>query len=172
VISTGRRPGTQEGEMNMSWLSMIGGGITAAATLAVGISTSGILATNPTSVDVAPAAGETIYVEQPVIEVSATGAPIATSSVDPIVIAILPVPAAAGTSAASTPAATDPSVTPDPSMTAPPYEDGDDYLDYEDGVYEDEYEHEEEHEDEVEYEDEYEYDGGYEDEGPEEGYDD
>jgi hypothetical protein len=142
--------------MNMSWLSMIGGGITAAATLAVGISTSGILAANPTSVDVAPAAGETIYVEQPVIEVSATGAPIATSSVDPIVIAILPAPTAAGGSATSTPAATDPSVTPDPSMTAPPYEDGDEYLDYEDGEYEDEYEHEEEHEDE----------------GPEEGDDD
>ena len=162
--------------MNMSWLSMIGGGITAAATLAVGISTSGILAANPTSVDVAPAAGETIYVEQPVIEVSATGAPLAITSVDPIVIAILPAPAAAGTSAASTPAATDPSVAPDPSMTAPPYEDGDEYLDYEDGEYEDEYEHEdeheEEHEDEVEYEDEYEYDDGHEDEGPEEDEDD
>jgi hypothetical protein len=161
-----------EDDMNMSWLSMIGGGITAAATLAVGISTSGILAANPTSVDVAPAAGETIYVEQPVIEVTATGAPIATSSVDPIVIAILPAPTAAGGSATSTPAATDPSVTPDPSMTAPPYEDGDEYLDYEDGEYEDEYEHEEEHEDEVEYEDEYEYDDGHEDEGPEEGDDD
>ena len=154
--------------MNMSWLSMIGGGITAAATLAVGISTSGILAANPTSGDLAPAAGETIYVEQPVIAVSATGAPIATSSVDPIVIAILPAPAAPGTSAASTPAVTDPSVIPDPSMSAPPYEDGDEYLDYEDGEYEDDHAGEDEHE----YEEEYEYDGGYEDEGPEEGYDD
>ena len=138
-----------EDDMNMSWLSMIGGGITAAATLAVGISTSGILAANPTSADVAPAAGETIYVEQPVIEVSATGAPIATSSVDPIVIAILPAPTES-----------DPTLAPDPSMPAPAYEDGDEYMDDEDGEYEDEYEDEEEYDDE------------YEDEGPEEGDDD
>ena len=138
-----------EDDMNMSWLSMIGGGITAAATLAVGISTSGILAANPTSADVAPAAGETIYVEQPVIEVSATGAPIATSSVDPIVIAILPAPTES-----------DPTLAPDPSMPAPSYEDGDEYMDDEDGEYEDEYEDEEEYDDE------------YEDEGPEEGDDD
>ena len=139
--------------MNMSWLSMIGGGITAAATLAVGISTSGILAANPTSADVAPAAGETIYVEQPVIEVSATGAPLTTTSVDPIVIAILP--------ALSEP---DPTLAPDPSMPAPAYEDGDEYMDDEDGEYEDEYEDEEEYDDEDEYE--------YEIEGPEEGDDD
>ena len=139
--------------MNMSWLSMIGGGITAAATLAVGISTSGILAANPTSADVAPAAGETIYVEQPVIEVSATGAPNATSSVDPSVIAILPAPTES-----------DPTLAPDPSMPAPAYEDGDEYMDDEDGEYEDEYEDEEEYDDEDEYE--------YEIEGPEEGDDD
>ena len=145
--------------MNMSWLSMIGGGITAAATLAVGISTSGILAANPTSADVAPAAGETIYVEQPVIEVSATGAPIATSSVDPIVIAILPAPTES-----------DPTLAPDPSMPAPAYEDGDEYMDDEDGEYEGEYEGEEEYEEE--YEDEGEYEDEYEDEGPEEGDDD
>jgi hypothetical protein len=144
-----------EDDMNMSWLSMIGGGITAAATLAVGISTSGILAANPTSVDVAPAAGETIYVEQPVIEVSATGAPVATSSVDPIVIAILPAP--------SEP---EPTLAPDPSMPAPSYDDDEEYVDDEDGEYEDEYEDEEEYDDEDEYEDE------YEDEGPEEGDDD
>jgi len=143
--------------MNMSWLSMIGGGITAAATLAVGISTSGILAANPTSADVAPAAGETIYVEQPVIEVSATGAPIATSSVDPIVIAILPAPTES-----------DPALVLDPSMPAPSYEDGDEYVEDEDGEYEDEYEDENEYDDEDEDEDEDEY----EIEGPEEGDDD
>ena len=143
--------------MNMSWLSMIGGGITAAATLAVGISTSGILAANPTSVDVAPATGETIYVEQPVIEVSATGAPIATSSVDPIVIAILPAPTES-----------DPALVLDPSMPAPSYEDGDEYVEDEDGEYEDEYEDENEYDDEDEDEDEDEY----EIEGPEEGDDD
>ena len=142
-----------EDDMNMSWLSMIGGGITAAATLAVGISTSGILAANPTSADVAPAAGETIYVEQPVIEVSATGAPIATSSVDPIVIAILPAPTES-----------DPTLVLDPSMPAPSYEDGDEYVEDEDGEYEDEYEDENEYDDEDEYE--------YEIEGPEEGDDD
>ena len=137
--------------MNMSWLSMIGGGITAAATLAVGISTSGILAANPTSIDVAPAAGETIYVEQPVIEVSATGAPLTTTSVDPIVIAILPAPTES-----------DPTLAPDPSMPAPSYDDEDEYVDDEDGEYEDEYEDEDEYDDEDEDEDE----------GPEEGDDD
>lgn len=127
--------------MNMSWLSLIGGGITAAATLAVGISTSGILAANPTSVDVAPAAGETIYVEQPIIRVSDSGSPLATASVDPIVIAVLPAPSEA-----------DPAVAPDPSMSLPPYEDDEEYVEGEEGEYEDEYsdgdeyEHGDEHE--------------------------
>ena len=137
--------------MNMSWLSMIGGGITAAATLAVGISTSGIMAASPVSADLAPASAETIYVEQPVIEVSASTLPFTTVSVDPIVIAILPAPT--GAPSASDPVVTDPSVTPDPSMSIPPYEDGDEYVDDEDGEYEDE---DEEGEDEDEDEDEYE----------------
>ena len=138
--------------MNMSWLSMIGGGITAAATLAVGISTSGIMAANTVSNDLAPASAETIYVEQPVIEVSASTLPFTTVSVDPIVIAILPAPT--GAPSVSDPAVTDPSVTPDPSMSAPPYEDGDEYVDGADGEDEDEYEYEEpeEEEDEDEYE--------------------
>ena len=140
--------------MNMSWLSMIGGGITAAATLAVGISTSGIMAANTVSNDLAPASAETIYVEQPVIEVSASTLPFTTVSVDPIVIAILPAPT--GAPSASDPVVTDPSVTPDPSMSIPPYEDGDEYVDDEDGEYED-------------GEDE---DGEEEYEGPEEGEDD
>ena len=138
--------------MNMSWLSMIGGGITAAATLAVGISTSGIMAASPVSADLAPASAETIYVEQPVIEVSASTLPFTTVSVDPIVIAILPAPT--GAPSASDPVVTDPSVTPDPSMSIPPYEDGDEYVDDEDGEYEEEHEYEgpEEEEDEDEYE--------------------
>ena len=138
--------------MNMSWLSMIGGGITAAATLAVGISTSGIMAASPVSADLAPASAETIYVEQPIVEVSASGFPYTTVSVDPIVIAILPAPT--GAPSASNPAVIDPSATPDPSMSIPPYEDGDEYVDDEDGEYEDEYEYEEpeEEEDEEEYE--------------------
>jgi hypothetical protein len=159
VISTGRRPGTQEGEMNMNWLSMIGGGITAAATLAVGISTSGILAANPTSEDLAPAAGETIYVEQPVIEVPSIGDQVAATSTDPIVIAILPAPSE-----------TEPTPAPDPSMPTASYEDGDEYVDDEDGEYEDEYDDEDEYEDEDEHDDEDEDE--YEDEGPEEGDDD
>ena len=138
--------------MNMSWLSMIGGGITAAATLAVGISTSGIMAADTVSNDLAPASAETIYVEQPIIEVSASGFPYATVSVDPIVIAILPAPTSAGTSPVSGPTATDPSVTPDPSMSTPPYEDGDEYVDGEDGEDEEEYEGPEAGEDEDEYE--------------------
>ena len=139
--------------MNMSWLSMIGGGITAAATLAVGISTSGIMAADTVTNDLVPASAETIYVEQPIIEVSASEFPYATVSADPIVIAILPSPT--GAPSVSDPAVTDPSVTPDPSMSIPPYEDGDEYVDDEDGEYEDEDE-----EGEEEYE------------GPEEGEDD
>jgi hypothetical protein len=146
--------------MNMSWLSMIGGGITAAATLAVGISTSGIMAADTVSNDLAPVSAETIYVEQPVIEVSASTLPFTTVSVDPIVIAILPAPI--GAPSVSDPAVTDPSVPSDPSMSIPSYEDGDEYVEDEDDAYEedeDEYE-----EDEDEDEDEY--------EGPEEGDDD
>jgi hypothetical protein len=137
--------------MNMSWLSMIGGGITAAATLAVGISTSGIMAADTVSNDLAPASAETIYVEQPVIEVSASTLPLTTVSVDPIVIAILPAPI--GAPSVSDPAVTDPSVPSDPSMSIPSYEDGDEYVEDEDDAYE-------EDEDEDEYE------------GPEEGDDD
>ena len=131
--------------MNMSWLSMIGGGITAAATLAVGISTSGIMAASPVSADLAPASAETIYVEQPIIEVSASGFPYATVSVDPIVIAILPAPTPTETSTASGPTATDPSVTPDPSMSIPPVPGDDESVD--DGEGEEEYEGPEEGED-------------------------
>ena len=161
--------------MNMSWLSMIGGGITAAATLAVGISTSGIMAASPVSDDLAPASAETIYVEQPVIEVSASTLPFTTVSVDPIVIAILPAPI--GAPSVSDPAVTDPSVPSDPSMSIPSYEDGDEYVEDEDDAYEDEDEYEE-GEDEDEYEegeDEDEYEEGEDEdeyEGPEEGDDD
>lgn len=141
--------------MNMNWLSMVGGGVTAAATLAVGISTSGILAAYPTDEVVTPATGETIYVEQPVIEVSATDASLAPTSADPIVIAILPAP--------SEP---EPTLVPDPSLPAVSYEDGEEYVDDEDVEYEDGYvdEEEEEEDDEDEVEDE--------DEGPEDGDDD
>jgi hypothetical protein len=137
--------------MNMNWLSMVGGGVTAAATLAVGISTSGILALNPTDEVVTPATGETIYVEQPVIEVSATDAPLAPTSADPIVIAILPAPLEP-----------EPTLVPDPSLPALSYEDGEEYVDDEDGEYEDGYVDEEEEDDEEEDEDE----------GPEDGDDD
>jgi len=154
--------------MNMSWLSMIGGGITAAATLAVGISTSGIFAVNPEGGDSALSAGETIYVEQPVIEMSASGLPYATASVDPIVIAILPAVAADGTTPTSMPEATDPSASPDPSMSAPPDEDGGEYVEDEDGEYEGPEEGEYEGPEEGEYEGPEE--GEY--EGPEEGEDD
>ena len=148
--------------MNMSWLSMIGGGITAAATLAVGISTSGIMAADTASTDLAPASAETIYVEQPVIEVSASTLPFTTVSVDPIVIAILPAPT--GAPSASDPVVTDPSVTPDPSMSIPPIEGGDEYVDGDDGEHEEEHEYEGPEEEEGEGEHEY--------EGPEEGDDD
>ena len=162
-----------EDDMNMSWLSMIGGGITAAATLAVGISTSGIFAANPASEDSGLATGETIYVEQPVVEVPGTATLLAPASSDPIVIAILPATPASGTAVAPGSTSSDPSVSPDPSMSVPPDEDGDEYLDDEDGEYEDEYEGPEDGE--YEGPEDGEGDDGYEDpedgevEGPEHG---
>jgi len=61
--------------MSANLISLIGGGITAAATLAVGISTSGILAANPTDIDAGQVPGETVYVEQPIIEVAGVPTP-------------------------------------------------------------------------------------------------
>jgi len=130
--------------MSANLISLIGGGITAAATLAVGISTSGILAANPTDIDAGQVSGETVYVEQPIIEVAGVPTPTVPASVDPIVIAILPAPEEA-----------DP-VAPDPSMS--PVEES-----YDDEYLEDESEH---------GEDEYEGDEDEEHDGHEEGEDD
>lgn len=73
--------------MNFSWLSLIGGGFAAAATLTAGISMSGLAAPSEVPLPETPVA-ETIYVEQPIIEV----APIApaVSPLPPRIIAILP----------------------------------------------------------------------------------
>lgn len=116
--------------MNMSWVTMIGGGVTAAVTLGIGISTSGILTSDALSKDSTPVAGETIYVEQPVIEVEASPLEIAGAFPNPIVIAILPDPAPSES-------ATDEPLTSDPSIPMPSYVDSED----------DEYEDSEDHED-------------------------
>jgi hypothetical protein len=113
--------------MNFSWLSLVGGGITAAATLSVGVSMSGLLAPSTDQSTPTPIA-ETIYVEQPVIEVPADASPSAGPALPPIVIAILPpVPAAEpGTSAISPPAG---AVVSDPVLPPPTSggnDDGDD----------------------------------------------
>lgn len=73
--------------MNFSWLSLIGGGFAAAATLTAGISMSGLAAPSQVPATETPVA-ETIYVEQPIVEV----APIApaVSPLPPRIIAILP----------------------------------------------------------------------------------
>ena len=85
--------------MNFNWLSLIGGGFAAAATLTAGISMSGLAAPSEVPTTVAPVA-ETIYVEQPIIEV----APIApaVSPLPPRIIAILPPDAATDASVTDT----------------------------------------------------------------------
>ena len=85
--------------MNFNWLSLIGGGFAAAATLTAGISMSGLTAPSEVPTTVAPVA-ETIYVEQPIIEV----APIApaVSPLPPRIIAILPPDAATDASVTDT----------------------------------------------------------------------
>ena len=85
--------------MNFSWLSLIGGGFAAAATLTAGISMSGLAAPSQVPATETPIA-ETIYVEQPVVEV----APIApaVSPLPPRIIAILPPDAATDASVTDT----------------------------------------------------------------------
>jgi len=85
--------------MNFSWLSLIGGGFAAAATLTAGISMSGLVAPSEVPATETPVA-ETIYVEQPIVEV----APIApaVSPLPPRIIAILPPDAAADASVTDT----------------------------------------------------------------------
>jgi hypothetical protein len=78
--------------MNFSWLSLIGGGFAAAATLTAGISMSGLFSPATPSgaqVTAAPVA-ETIYVEQPVIEVPSMVVAASPAELPPLVIAILP----------------------------------------------------------------------------------
>lgn len=85
--------------MNFSWLSLIGGGFAAAATLTAGISMSGLAAPSQVPATETPVA-ETIYVEQPIVEV----APIApaVSPLPPRIIAILPPDAATDASVTDT----------------------------------------------------------------------
>lgn len=87
--------------MNFSWLSLIGGGFAAAATLTAGISMSGLFSpASPSTTSATDAsAAETIYVEQPVIEVPSNVSPVTLTPLPPLVIAILP--AAPGTDASS-----------------------------------------------------------------------
>jgi len=76
--------------MNRSWISLLGGGAAAAATLTVGVHLTGLTSA---AVPTLPPEPTTVYVEQPVVEVPApsTGAP---AALPPIVIAVLPAPTA------------------------------------------------------------------------------
>ena len=90
--------------MNFSWLSLIGGGFAAAATLTAGISMSGLL--TPATPSVAPATdapvAETIYVEQPIIEIAPITPTVVSSPLPPRIIAILPPETATNTSTTET----------------------------------------------------------------------
>ena len=100
--------------MNMNWVTILGGGFAAAATLAAGVSMSGL--TTPVEPPAAEApVAETIYVEQPVIEVAPLGLPPTASPLPPRVIAILPPPQAPSESEPGTGADASPS---DPGVIA------------------------------------------------------
>ena len=124
--------------MNFSWLSLIGGGFAAAATLTAGISMSGLAAPSEVPATETPVA-ETIYVEQPIVEV----APIApaVSPLPPRIIAILPPDAATDASVTDTGTAyTTPapgSVSGDPVLPPSYSDDEDDDGDYAGGDDED-----------------------------------
>ena len=74
--------------MNGSWISLLGGGVAAAAALTVGVHLTGLTSAAVPALSPEPT---TVYVEQPVVEVPApsTGAP---AALPPIVIAVLPAP--------------------------------------------------------------------------------
>ena len=124
--------------MNFSWLSLIGGGFAAAATLTAGISMSGLAAPSEVPATETPVA-ETIYVEQPIVEV----APIApaVSPLPPRIIAILPPDAATDASVTDTGTAyTTPapgSASGDPALPPSYSDDEDDDGDYAGGDDED-----------------------------------
>lgn len=124
--------------MNFSWLSLIGGGFAAAATLTAGISMSGLAAPSQVPATETPVA-ETIYVEQPIVEV----APIApaVSPLPPRIIAILPPDAATDASVTDTGTAyTTPapgSASGDPALPPSYSDDEDDDDDYAGGDDED-----------------------------------
>jgi hypothetical protein len=114
--------------MNTSWLSLLGGGVAASATLAAGITVSGIA-------DVPAAPDKVVYVEQPVLIVP--GAPeTLPGPVRDQLIAILPVPQVAAVDPAA-PAADPAAPSTDPAPIALPAPVGGEDEDDEDGEYED-----------------------------------
>ena len=82
---------SMEGTVNGSWISLLGGGVAAAATLTMGVHLSGLSSTTASAPATEPT---TVYVEQPVIEIpglSLGGA----AALPPIVIAVMPAPSIA-----------------------------------------------------------------------------
>jgi hypothetical protein len=79
--------------MNLSWISILGGGMATAATLAVGVNLTGLSGAFAPTLSPEPT---TVYVEQPIVEVAAPslGAP---ATLPPLVIAVLPAPAGGST---------------------------------------------------------------------------
>jgi len=126
--------------MNFSWLSLIGGGFAAAATLAAGISMSGLAAPSEVPATETPAA-ETIYVEQPIVEVAPFMSGANGSPLPPRIIAILPPDAATDASVTDTGTAyTTPapgSASGDPALPPSYSDDEDDDGDYAGGDDED-----------------------------------
>ena len=68
--------------MNMNWITILGGGLAAATTLTAGVSMSGLTTPVEPPATEAPVA-ETIYVEQPIIEVAPLGLPPTASPLPP-----------------------------------------------------------------------------------------
>jgi hypothetical protein len=107
--------------MEFSWLTLFGGGVVAAATLSVGISMSGLLAPStsplPERSNAVPSP-ETVYVEQPVVEVGLMTSATPSASQPPLIIAILPADTA--TNVTSTDYSSSPGETRPTPPTAPP----------------------------------------------------
>ena len=126
--------------MNFSWLSLIGGGFAAAATLTAGISMSGLAAPSEVPATENPVA-ETIYVEQPIVEVAPFMSGANGSPLPPRIIAILPPDAATDASVTDTGTAyTTPapgSASGDPALPPSYSDDEDDDGDYAGGDDED-----------------------------------
>ena len=102
--------------MNLSWISIVGGGIATAATLAVGVNVTGLSGAFAPTPSPEPV---TVYVEQPIVEVPTTSFE-GQASLPPLVIAVLPAPTGSTLATPTAVPAANPSGTGTPDAATPP----------------------------------------------------